>query len=302
MVPIGVVGFVFIAGALVSLLASGLLVARLERVADTLGFSEAILGLVVALAADAPEISSAITALIRRQHSVGVGVVLGSNVFNLAALLGLGAVVASQIRLHRRVIIFAGAVAMWIATISVGVVVGILNVEIALFLAFMVLIPYVLLSAASGRQPGSFPLPKRCSEWLHAAVMEEELELMDAFHTKRGDAGDVVVASAALVVVIGASVAMELSATSLGNRYSVSNIVVGGIVLAGVTSVPNAVAAVYLASRGRGSAVLSEALNSNMLNVVVGLLIPAAFLGVGHRIGSSVLAAGCQRVRRHGTC
>ena len=34
--------------------------------------------------------------------------VLGSNVFNLAALIGLGAVVAGGIKLHRRVVIFEG--------------------------------------------------------------------------------------------------------------------------------------------------------------------------------------------------
>ena len=55
---------------------------------------EAWLGLVAALAADAPEITSAVTALTRGQASIGAGVVIGSNVFNLAALLGLAAVAA----------------------------------------------------------------------------------------------------------------------------------------------------------------------------------------------------------------
>jgi Ca2+/Na+ antiporter len=56
-------------------------------------------------------------------------------------------------------------------------------------------------------------------------------------------------------------------------------VVVGGVVLAVVTSLPNAVAAVYLARRGRGAAVLSTALNSNNLNALLGLLLPAAVLG-----------------------
>ena len=41
-----------------------------------------------------------------------------------------------------------------------------------------------------------------------------------------------------------------------------------------MTSLPNAVAAVYLARRGRGAAVLSIALNSNAINIVAGLLYP----------------------------
>ena len=84
----------FCAGVVVSLAASWLLVSRLERLGERAGFSEAWLGLVAALAADAPEITSAVTALARGQASVGAGVVIGSNVFNLAALLGLAAVVA----------------------------------------------------------------------------------------------------------------------------------------------------------------------------------------------------------------
>src|SRR5262249_46642915 len=57
-------------------------------------------------------------------------------------------------------------------------------------------------------------------------------------------------------------------------------IVTGALVLAAVTSLPNAVSAIYLARRGRASATLSGALNSNTLNVLAGLLIPAAILGV----------------------
>ncbi|HEV3290649.1 MAG TPA: hypothetical protein VG123_16835 [Streptosporangiaceae bacterium] len=84
----------FGAAAAFSLGASAVLVVRLERMGARLGFSEALLGLVAAMAADTPEVTSVVTALAHGQHDVGTGVVLGSNVFNLAALIGLGAVVA----------------------------------------------------------------------------------------------------------------------------------------------------------------------------------------------------------------
>ena len=61
--------------------------------------------------------------------------------------------------------------------------------------------------------------------------------------------------------------------------------------LAIVTSLPNAVAAVYLARRGRGAAVLSIALNSNAINIVAGLLIPACVAGLGPRSGQGTLVA-----------
>ncbi len=61
--------------------------------------------------------------------------------------------------------------------------------------------------------------------------------------------------------------------------------------LAAVTSLPNAVAAVYLAARGRGAATLSTALNSNTLNVVLGLLLPAAVIGLGRATSQTTLIA-----------
>ncbi len=57
----------FAAGVAVSLAASWLLVSRLARLGERAGLSEAWLGLVAALAADAPEITSAVTALARGQ-------------------------------------------------------------------------------------------------------------------------------------------------------------------------------------------------------------------------------------------
>ncbi|HEX2821229.1 MAG TPA: hypothetical protein VHO07_13830 [Streptosporangiaceae bacterium] len=54
--------------------------------------------------------------------------------------------------------------------------------------------------------------------------------------------------------------------------------ITGAIVLAAVTNIPNAVAAVFLARRGWAAATLSEAFNGNTLNVLAGLLIPAVII------------------------
>ena len=277
---------VFAVGTLVSLVASQLLVSRLERIGAWLGLSEALLGMVAALAADAPEITAAVSALAGHHQRVGAGVVLGSNVFNLAALLGLGAVVAGRIRLHRRVVLLGGTIACWVAVVAVAVVTGALPAAAGLVLAVAVLGLYLVLLGTegrgiAGRLMDAAGLPGRWQAWLRSAVTEEEIELEDAIQPDRGRWPDVAAASAALVVVVAASVAMERAAVSLGRRYGVPEIVVGGLVLAAVTSLPNAVAAVYLAARGRGHATLSTALNSNTINVVVGLLLPGAVLGLG---------------------
>lgn len=274
----------FTLGAVVSLLTSWLLVSRLERIGDRLSFSEALLGIVAALAADAPEISAAISALTSHQQRIGAGVILGSNVFNLAALLGLGAVVAGRIRLHRKVILLSGTVALSVALVSVLVVSGAVPPSAGLVLATAVIVAYLFVLGTSRQR-----LPARWYAWLRSAVSEEELELEDAIRASRGRWPDAITAAVALGVVIVASVAMERAASSLGERLAVPEIITGALVLAAVTSLPNAVAAIYLAGRGRGAATLSTALNSNTLNVAAGLLLPGALLGLGRPSGQALL-------------
>src|SRR5438309_1196912 len=72
----------------------------------------AAVGLVTAAAADAPEISSALVALAHGEKQVSLGVVLGSNAFNLAAMIGLSAILAGTVSLHREALVLEGAVGL----------------------------------------------------------------------------------------------------------------------------------------------------------------------------------------------
>ncbi|MGH3199566.1 MAG: sodium:calcium antiporter [Streptosporangiaceae bacterium] len=281
----------FAAGVAVSLAASWLLVSRLERLGERAGFSEAWLGLVAALAADAPEITSAVTALTRGQASVGAGVVIGSNVFNLAALLGLAAVAAGGIAFHRRVVLLAGLPGIWVAVVCLLTVAAVVAPAAGLALAAAVLVPYAAVLGMRRARMERLRLPAGWARWLTAAVHEEATDLAEAIRPRPGTWRDALAAAAALITVVGASTTMEVTATALGRRYAIADIVTGGLVLAVVTSLPNVVTAVYLARRGRGAAVLSTALNSNAINVLAGLLIPATLAGLGPRSGPGTLVA-----------
>ena len=279
----------FLAGALVSLATSWILVSRLERVGERLGLSEALLGIVAALAADAPEVTAAVTAIAGHQQRLGAGVVIGSNVFNLAALLGLGAVVAGRIRLHRKVVVLGGTVAICVAVVCLVVVLGVLPPTAGLVLVGLTVVLYAVILGAGDVGLARLRLPRRWIAWLRSAVAEEAAELEEAIRPARGRRQDVAVAALALVVVVAASVTMERAASALGTRFAIPEIIVGGLVLAAVTSLPNAVAAVYLAGRGRGAATFSTALNSNTLNVALGLVLPAAVIGLGRPSGQATL-------------
>jgi cation:H+ antiporter len=275
-----------------SLGASSVLVRSLERLAARAGLTEAMLGVVSAVAANSPELTSSIAALVQGQHDIGVGVVLGSNVFNLAALLGLGAVVAGAIRLHRTVVVFVGGVGAWVVAAALVVVAGGLPPVLGLVAVLLLLVPYLVISAAP-RVAQRLPLPERWCALLRLAVVDEEIELAPVLRPPLGRRRDAVFAAGALVTVVVASVVMERSAGTAGSQLHLPAIVIGGLVLAAVTSLPNAVAAIYLAGRGRGAAVLSETMNSNTLNVVLGLLLPACFVGLPHPVsGGAIVAAG----------
>ncbi len=281
----------FALAAVLSLGASWILVSRLERVGARLHLPEGVLGMVAALAADAPEITAAVTALAAGQAAIGAGVVLGSNVFNLAALLGLSAVVAGRVALHRRVISMEGVVAMWVAAVALLVATQTLSPALGLIALVVVLIPYVAVHSAReriGRQDHLI----RAARWLRRAIAEEEAELEVAIHPRPATARDAAEAALAVLVVVGASIAMERTMSTLGTRAGIPEIVVGGLVLAAVTSLPNAVAAIYLARRGRAAATLSTALNSNALNVTLGLVAPAVAAGLGHVSSATTLVAG----------
>jgi len=268
---------IFVLAAAVCIGSSVLLVSRLERVGERLGLADALLGLVVALATDGPEITSALTAAMTGQRTVGVGVALGSNAFNLAAMLGLGVVLAGGLRLPRLATLLEGSLALLFALITVAVVAAWIGAVLGLVLVLAVFLPYVLVCALRPAARARLPLPRPWLIWLRRAIEQEEPA---AWRARRGDRADAAIAVASAVVVVAASVAMEQTATTLGTQAGVPAIVVGGLVLAAVTSLPNAVAGIYLTMRGRGVVAMGAAFHSNAFNVLLGLLLPAALLGL----------------------
>lgn len=66
-----------------------------SKIARKFGLSDLIIGLtVVAMATSAPEFAVTVSAALRDQHSISVGNVIGSNIFNLGIILGMVALVS----------------------------------------------------------------------------------------------------------------------------------------------------------------------------------------------------------------
>lgn len=79
-----VVGFAFM------LLSSRAVVWGASGIAKYFGISDLVIGLtIVALGTSLPELAASITSAIKKEHDIAIGNVLGSNMFNLLAVLGL---------------------------------------------------------------------------------------------------------------------------------------------------------------------------------------------------------------------
>jgi cation:H+ antiporter len=265
----------FVASIALMLIASAIFARRLDHVGLRLGLPEALLGLLTALAADAPEISSAIAALVQHQHALAVGVVVGSNAFNLAAMLGVSAVVAGRVRARHETLELEAFVGLWLLAVMLVVVAGGLGGPTGGVLVAVVVVPYVLLLAAGPRLARRLPLGVAELRFVRRSFGERHRRDR-SLDSRREAAGLVAILLLALCLIVAGSVGAVRAATDLAHAWDVPEALVGVVVLAILTSLPNAWTGVRFGLQRRGSALMSETLNSNSINIVAGLAVPAA--------------------------
>src|SRR5438270_9188509 len=163
----------FVASITLMLAASAVFASRLDHIGLRLGMPETLLGLLTALAADAPELSSAVSALVQHQRAVAVGVVVGSNAFNIAAMVGLSAIVATRVRARHEALELEAFVGLWLLAVTLAVVAGALAATVGIALVAVVAVPYVLLLAAGPRLARRFPLGVAALRFVRRSFGEE---------------------------------------------------------------------------------------------------------------------------------
>ena len=276
-----VVGVSLIA-LIATLAASEVLVRGVGRLAGNLGLLGGVVGLIVALCANSPEISSSVSAVASGSAATAAGIVFGSNVFNIAVLLGGAALASGEVRIPRAALMVDGSVAI-LVTLSMGsVVLGVLPVAAGLVLTVALFVPYVVFlvvptaTVARLRLPGRLrPVLVNASREAGVEGLELESELEDLGPVTRSDNWWPValMAPALAVIVVGAGLMVQ-GALTLGARWAVPGVLVGVVALAAATSLPNAYAAIRLALDGHGAAVVSATFNSNTLNLIAGIAVP----------------------------
>jgi cation:H+ antiporter len=104
--------FWLIAGLLILLAGAELMVSGATSIARTLGVSEIVIGVtLVALATSLPELAVSLVAAVRGEYGMAIGNIIGSNIFNLLAVIGVAitihptVVAESVLTLHMFVLI-----------------------------------------------------------------------------------------------------------------------------------------------------------------------------------------------------
>lgn len=259
--------------------ASTRLVTSLERIGARLGFTDGLLGIVTALGGDAPEISSAIAALLSSHHELAVGVVIGSNIFNLAGLLGLSALVAGRVSIGRHGLWLNGGTSLVVSIVILALLLQWVTIWPALIMLTLVLVPYVSLTAMHPTRIGKLKLPTALKGILNIAIGHAHRDASKHATIPHASWKDVVWLVLALGLIIGSSFTVVDTIVSLGSYLDINHAILGMLMLASLTSIPNLTAAVHLAREGRGAAVISESLNSNTLNILFGICLPVLIIG-----------------------
>ena len=222
-------------------------------VARRLGLSPLVIGLtVVAFGTSMPELVVSVRATLAGAGPIAVGNVVGSNIANIALILGLSALIR-PIRVHAQ-LIRVDVPLLIVASVALAVLLqdGRLGrVEGVLFLAGIV--GYTVLGLRLARAE---------SAAVHA-------EFAEATPPPTGSwARDLIFIGAGLgLLVLGARLLVD-GAVTIATSFGVSEAVVGLTIVAVGTSLPELATSLVAAGKGEGDIAVGNVVGSNMFNIL----------------------------------
>ena len=239
----------------VLLRASGWFVDSAERIGLSLGISSFIIGLtIVAFGTSLPELATSIASVFSGQSEIVVGNVVGSNITNIALVLGLSAIVANRIELEYNIwhvdmpYLWASAFLLWFA---------LRDLEFSLFescLFIFGIIVFLGYSFKSEEEEPTEPPEGLTAGWKTYAmlVVGGALVWLGADYT--------IYAIQKLSALAGINPeVIALSAVALG------------------TSLPEVIVSLNAARRGKASIAVGNVLGSNIFNTYVVMGVPSLF-------------------------
>lgn len=256
----------------VALLVAGgeLFVKGSSSLAKKLGLSPMLIGLtVVAFGTSAPELAVSVQATLAGNNAIAVSNVVGSNIFNLLFILGLSALV-TPLSVEKKLvkmdlpIMLASAGLLWLMIVDENLSRAQGLFLLALFFAFLIW----QFKADPDQGSGESDTSKPVNLWTTIFFILCGLSLL----------------------VFGADLTVK-GATSLAKLLDVSDRIIGILVVAAGTSLPELATSVMAGIRGERDIAIGNVVGSNILNILVilgasaamtaqGLLVDPAFLGL----------------------
>jgi cation:H+ antiporter len=257
-----------LAVGLAALLAGAwLVVHEAARLAVRAGLSPVVVGAtVVAFGTSAPEFVVSALAASRGAPDLAIGTALGSNVANVGLVLGIGAAITSMTmrpRLRRWELPVLGVATLLALLFAANGAIG--RLEGATLLG--VLAVFVAGSAAIGAE---------------SVAAHEPAVRVDGGRRGGVPAREIVLLVAGVVALAGGAQVFVEGATGLAERLGVSELVIGALVVAVGTSLPEIATTTVAAWRGEHEIAIANAVGSNVFNLlgVVGLAALVAPLDV----------------------
>jgi cation:H+ antiporter len=260
----------WVLGLGLALFGSEKLVSYLSEIGEERRMGQGLLGLLVAFGADGPEVTSALIAVASGSSAVGLGVVVGSNIYNIAGLLALTAVIVRWIPTSHGVVVLEGGFSALLALLLVALLV-LPAYHLALAIAMIVTLGCYALLISVGRH--------WLSELVHRPILDtpDDGEAVNQA-VQRSVARRVGLIALSVVGIIVGSDVLVRSSLLLGPKIGIPSIVMGTLVLAIATSLPNTWAAISLGRRGFTAAAVAATFNSNSINAAIGAGVPALFV------------------------
>lgn len=222
-------------------------VAGASAAAHRIGIPPLVVGLtIVAFGTSAPELAVSITAALGGANDIAVGNVLGSNIFNLLAVAGLGAAICpllvSRDVLRRDWPLSALAALILLPLMATGG--GISRLEgLLLFALFLALMAAQLRPALQQRTPAEKAGGMRTPYILFSII------------------------AGLVCIVLGGQLSVN-GATGLARAFGLSEALIGLTIVAVGTSLPELVTSLAAARRGENDIAVGNVIGSNLLNLL----------------------------------
>jgi cation:H+ antiporter len=289
--PAALSAILFLISLLVALGASSWFTRRLENICDLLALPDSLLSLLGALGANIPNYAASIVALAHGQVAEGLGIIIGSNIYNVAIILAVSTYATSfstGIRFNARQAGDARTVgwytiAILCCTMGSVTMLSFIPTKISsltlfpsdiLIVIFTVLISVVTLGLFGGL---SYHALRRTSHVQHTGYKQEVAPAFVLAERQKARVGSFRAfggATLALLTALGSVVVMVNAGQSFANVVHMPPAILGLLVLAVATSLPNTVVAFLLARTGRGTACVEEVFSSNSINATLGIALP----------------------------